>query len=252
MLIPRLIPVLLLKNEGLVKTNKFLNPKYVGDPINAVKIFNEKEVDEIIIIDINATKDKTGPNFDLIKQITSECFMPLCYGGGIKSIDQASKIFSLGVEKICIQNAAYNDIKFINELSKKFGSQSVVVCIDLKKNWFGKLGLFSSIKKRNIDFDWKNFIKRTIDSGAGEIMINFVDRDGTLSGMDYDTIHEVSTISNVPIIASGGLSSLNDMKSAIKAGASAVSGGAFFVFSGPHKAVLITYPSYNEIKQLFI
>ena len=250
MLIPRLIPVLLLKNEGLVKTYKFTKPKYIGDPINAVKIFNEKEVDEIIIIDIDATKTNNEPNFNLIKQITSECFMPLCYGGGIKSVDQASKLFSLGIEKICIQTSAYNNLKFISELSNKFGSQSIVVCIDLKKNWFGKLGMYSSAKRRNIALDWRFFLSNVIESGAGEIMINSVDKDGTLSGMDYELIQEASAISNVPVIASGGLSSLSDMKLAISSGASAVSGGAFFVFSGPYKAVLITYPSSKEIAQL--
>lgn len=250
MLTNRIIPVLLLQNSGLVKTVKFKNPNYVGDPINAIRIFNEKEVDELMVLDINASKKDLEPNYELIENFSSECFMPLTYGGGIKNLEQAKRIFSLGIEKICIQDSAYNNIDFIKKLSEKFGNQSIVVALDIKKKWNGQFCLYSSRKNKIIKKSWIEFMNECISKGAGEIMINSVDRDGTLVGMDYNLIKIASENINVPLIASGGLSSLKDLRLAVDHGANAIGGGAFFVYKGRHRAVLITYPNYEELEEL--
>lgn len=247
----RVIPSLLLSRGELVKTRKFTGSSYVGDPINVMRIFNEKEVDELLVLDISATKDGSGPNFELIQQCTSECFMPLAYGGGISTFNQAERLFSLGVEKVCIQTAALGSTHFISELASRFGSQSIMVSIDVKKSIFGKYKLYN----KNIDLrgrdEWINVIKTLSDAGAGEILLNAVDRDGTLSGPDLVLVRQASLAVNIPVIALGGVSSLDDIKACVEAGASAVAAGAFFVYHGPHRAVLITYPSYESLVQLF-
>lgn len=246
----RIIPCLLLKNGGLVKTYKFKNPKYVGDPINAIRIFNDKEVDELMVIDIMASKDNKEPNYHLIEQFASECFMPLCYGGGITKVEEAHRLFSLGVEKICLQTAAIENPSLITEISSRFGSQSVLVSVDVKKNWLGKKRLYSASRGKILSTELLDFIKLAVDSGAGEIVLNTVDHDGVMDGMDVDLIKEVSEAISVPIIAVGGVGKLEDIKLAIDAGANAVAAGAFFVFQGPHRAVLITYPKYTELENL--
>jgi imidazole glycerol-phosphate synthase subunit HisF len=251
MLKNRVIPTLLIKNDGLVKTVKFKNPKYLGDPINVIKIFNEKEVDEIIVLDIEASRLNKEPNYNLIEQYASECFMPLCYGGGIKNIKQAKKLFSLGVEKISIQSEAYTNADFIRQLANQFGSQSIVVSMDIKKSWRGQYRLYSSKKMGTISFPWIEYLQTIVDAGAGEVVINSVDRDGTLSGMEMDLIKEACSKVNIPIIASGGVGCLDDIKTAVELGASAVAAGAFFVFKGPLRAVLITYPKYKDLEELF-
>ncbi len=251
MLKHRIIPSLLLKNGLLVKTLKFANPKYVGDPINAIRVFNTKEVDELMVIDIDASKYKKEPNYSLIEQIAGECFMPLCYGGGIRTVDQASKIFKLGVEKISIQTAAIEDLDLVTRLADKFGSQSVIVSVDIKKDWLQRPRLYLSSEGKPIDLYWLDFIKNAVDRGAGEILLNAVDKDGTLKGPDLKLIELASENINTPLIAIGGISSLDDIRSVVKAGASAVAAGAFFVFHGPHKAVLITYPQHQELVSLF-
>ena len=199
----RLIPSLLIQNNKLVKTIKFRNPSYVGDPLNAIRIFNEKEVDEIIIIDIDASKNKIKPDYNLIYKISSECFMPLCYGGGIDKLDTAKRIFDLGVEKICLQSAVYKSYKIIDEISKIYGSQSVVISTDIKKNIFGQYKIFSRNKNFSINIDWKEHIINCIAHGAGEFLINSVDKDGTLSGLDLELIKETKSITKVPFIIIG-------------------------------------------------
>jgi cyclase len=251
MLKHRIIPALLLKNGGLVKTTKFSNPKYIGDPINAIRIFNTKEVDELMVLDIDASKLKQQPNYALIEQFAGECFMPLCYGGGIQTIEQASKIFKLGVEKVCLQTSALENLDLVRQLADRFGSQSVVVSVDIKRDWFQRPKLFKSSEGQNSSVNWLSFIKQAVDSGAGEILLNAVDRDGTLQGPDLALIEQVSAEIAAPLIAVGGIGSLKDIKEAVNAGASAVAAGAFFVFHGPHRAVLITYPQYNELISLF-
>ena len=230
MLKHRVIPVLLIKDGGLVKTERFKNPKYVGDPINAIRIFNEKEVDELIVLDINASKKQREPDYELISNFSSECFMPLCYGGGIKNMNQAKKIFALGVEKISVQSSAINNLNFISDLSHQFGNQSIVLSIDIIKSWTGKYKLFNSKESRASNINWKDILVKAVELGAGEIVINFVNRDGTRSGMEFNLYQEASNLVNVPIIACGGVGSLNDIKKAAKNGASAIAAGAFFVF----------------------
>jgi cyclase len=246
MLKSRVIPVLLLEDDGLVKTTKFKNPKYLGDPVNTVRIFNTKEVDEIFILDIVASKNESGPNFALISEIASEAFMPLCYGGGIRNINDAEKLFSSGVEKISIQTSAFKDLELVKKISQKYGSQAVVVSIDLKRDLFGRVKIFNNSNKEN----WIYFAKNAVKFGAGEIFINSVNKDGTLSGPDLELISELSNEISVPLTYSGGIGSLNDIKKVANAGASGIAAGAFFVFQGPHRAVLISYPKYEELENI--
>lgn len=238
----RLIPTLLIKGNGLVKTTKFKDPVYLGDPINAVRIFNEKEVDELIIIDID--KKIEGPNFNYIKKLASECFMPLCYGGGITNLDQIKKLVSIGVEKVSLNSAILYNYKLIEETSKLFGAQNVVSCIDINRNIFNNYYVNNN-KKLNLN----NHIKNIINSGAGEILINCVHKDGTMSGPDLHLISQIVKEVNVPIIYLGGISSINDINNAFKAGANAVSAGSFFIYHGKHKAVLISYPKNLNINE---
>jgi len=251
MLRHRIIPCLLLSKGGLVKTVKFSQPKYVGDPINAVRIFNEKEVDELILLDIDASKVGADPDFDLIERVAGECFMPLCYGGGIRSLEHAKRLFALGVEKVSIQSSALEDPRIISEIAEHYGSQAVVVSVDVKRGFWGKRKLYSSKAGKTLDMSIGDFISRCVEAGAGEVLLNSVDRDGTMEGMDYDLIREISSCLPVPMIAMGGVGSLRDIRNAVEAGASAVAAGAFFVFHGPHRAVLITYPRYDEMEDLF-
>jgi imidazole glycerol-phosphate synthase subunit HisF len=250
MLQHRVIPCLLLRNGGLVKTEKFANPKYIGDPINAIRIFNEKEVDELIVLDIEASKVSREPNYQIIEQIAGECFMPLCYGGGISTVEQAQRLFSIGVEKVSIQTSALSNLDLVNKITSRYGNQSVIVSIDIKKNLLGKHQLYSSASGKVLSQSWVDFQKMAISAGAGEILVNAVDRDGTMSGMDLPLIKMASSDCTVPLIAMGGVGNIKDIQEAVQAGANAVSAGAFFVFYGSHRAVLITYPKYDELINL--
>lgn len=250
MLSHRVIPCLLLRNGGLVKTQKFANPKYVGDPINAIRIFNEKEVDELLVLDIDASKARCEPNYQLIEQFAGECFMPLCYGGGIVSVEQAQRLFSIGVEKVSVQTSALGNLDLVSEIASRYGNQSVVVSIDVKKNLLGQHKLYSSATGKTLNQDWLDFLRKAVSAGAGEILVNAVDKDGTLSGMDLLLIEGAAAACTVPLIAVGGVGSLADIKAAVNAGASAVAAGAFFVYHGPHRAVLITYPKYDVLVDL--
>lgn len=250
MLKHRVIPALLLRDGGLVKTRQFKAAKYVGDPINAMRIFNEKEVDEMMVFDIVASKRAQEPDYTLIELLAEECFMPLCYGGGVRSVEQAARIFDLGVEKICLQSAAINDIELISRIAERFGAQSVMISVDVKRNWLGQPRLYESRTGKDHKLPWPDFVRQVVAAGAGEVLINAVDRDGEMQGMDLDLIREASSTVSVPLIALGGVGNLQDIKAAVNAGASAVAAGAFFVFHGPHRAVLITYPRYAELEQL--
>ena len=250
MLKHRVIPALLLLNGGLVKTVKFKNPKYVGDPINAVRIFNEKEVDELLVLDIAASKEHREPSYDLIEEFAGECFMPLAYGGGVTTVEQAARLFGLGVEKVCIQTAALRDSTLVNRLADRFGSQSVMVSVDVKRNWLGKRQIYGAADGKARSEPWLELTQRLVSAGAGEVLLNAVDRDGTLTGPDLELIRTASASISVPLIAVGGIGSLAYIKAAVEAGASAVAAGAFFVFHGPHRAVLITYPKYQELENL--
>jgi len=250
MLRTRVIPCLLLKDLGLVKTVKFSDPKYIGDPINAVKIFNDKEVDELIFLDISATSENREPSFDLLSRISSEAFMPFSYGGGIKTIESATKILRMGAEKVIINTRAFENPEFITQLSQKFGSQSVVVSIDAKKIKEGEYKVFIKNGKEETELNPVDYAVEMKKKGAGEIFINSIDNDGIMNGYDLELIRQVSKAVNIPVIACGGAGKAEDFSSAVKAGASAVSAGSFFVFIGPYKAVLISYPSYKELSEI--
>lgn len=243
----RVIPVLLLHQGGLVKTKKFKNPTYVGDPINAVKIFNEKEIDEIVILDIDATREKRGPDMKLIREIAGEAFIPLAYGGGISSIEQVKELFYIGVEKVVFNFQAYTRPSLLTEASKLVGSQSVVASIDIKKNLFGKYKVVLKNGTETIEQDYLSYARSLENAGAGEIFLNIVDRDGLYSGYDVEVVEKLASALSVPLIICGGAGSLGDFRKAIQSGASAVAAGSFFVFQRPHNAVLISYPSRKEL-----
>lgn len=247
MLHNRVIPMLLLSGERLVKTRRFADPKYVGDPINAIRIFNDKEVDELMVLDIEASKRGSEPNYALIETFAGECFMPLGYGGGVTSVEQARRLFSLGVEKICLQTAVLEDCDLVSRITALSGSQSVVVSIDVKKNWLGRSKAWASARGAAAAKPWQDLLAQAVAAGAGEIVLTSVDREGTMEGMDLDLIREAAAKTSVPVVAAGGAGSLDDMRAAFEAGASAVGVGAFFVFHGPHRAVLITYPKPEEL-----
>lgn len=252
MIISRVIPCLLLRNNGLVKTVKFKDSTYIGDPINAIKIFNEKEVDELIFLDIEASKEKKEPSFHLLKNIASECFMPLCYGGGISSIDQISEIIKCGVEKVSINTHAVKNPLFIKNAADIYGSSTIVAAIDVKKNIFGKYQIYINGGSENTNKDPLEFAKLIEQMGAGEIFLNSIDKDGTMAGYDIELIKKISDSVKIPVIACGGAGNIDHMREAIQLGsAAAVSAGSFFVFHGKRRAVLISYPTINEIKYIF-
>lgn len=251
MLKHRVIPCLLLRNGGLVKTRRFANASYVGDPINAIRIFNDKEVDELMVFDITASRERRAPDYALIAQFAGECFMPLGYGGGVRTVDDARRLFAMGVEKVSVQTSAMEDLSVISRLADQFGSQSVLISVDVKRNWRKKPVLYASARGKTVDQDWREFLVRAVEAGAGEVLLNAVDRDGLMQGMDLPLIEAAASAVNVPVTVIGGVGSLQDIKAAVAAGASAVGAGAFFVYHGPHRAVLITYPRYAELEHLF-
>lgn len=244
----RVIPVLLLKKWGLYKTVKFKSPKYVGDPINSVRIFNDKEVDELVFLDIDATKKSIEPNYDLLENIAGEAFMPMAYGGGLRNIEQVRRIFRIGFEKVILNSALFYKPSFIKTIASEFGSQSIVGCIDVKVDLFRKYHLYANggtIKQKVSITDHLKFL---IEEGVGEIFVNSISKDGTMKGYDLSLIKKVSNCVNVPVIACGGASSLKDFELVVKqSGATAVAAGSMFVFIGPHRAVLINYPNKNEL-----
>lgn len=245
---PRILPSLLIQGEGLYKTKKFLDPRYVGDPINAVKIFNDSEVDELLVIDI-AAGDR-GPDFEKIAQLTNECFMPICYGGGIRTREQAEKIFSLGVEKVSINTALATHPEIITEISRQYGAQSVVACLDIKRPWLRAPQIFVQRGTKSLKMNVKEAAQWVVSLGAGEIVLHDIDREGTGTGYDLALISEVAQAVSVPVIALGGAGNLNHFKQAIDAGASACAAGSLFVFHGPLQAVLINYPTQKALREL--
>lgn len=250
MLRNRVIPALLLRHGGLVKTQRFKNPVYVGDPTNAIRIFNDKEVDELMVLDIEATRSGKGPDFDVIELFAGECFMPLAYGGGVQTLEQAARIFDLGVEKVCLQTATLSDASLVTRIADRYGSQSVIVSVDVKRDWRKRPHLYGSSAKELLSLDWLDHALRMTQAGAGEVLLNAVDRDGMMAGYDIDLIRSLAEAVSVPVIALGGAGSLAHMRDAVRAGASAVAAGSLFVFHGPHRAVLITYPRYQELERI--
>jgi cyclase len=248
MLRPRIIPCLLVRNQGLVKTVKFTNAKYVGDPINAVKIFNEKEVDELIVLDIDATVEGRVPDFKMIEDLAAECRMPLCYGGGIKTVEQAKTIISLGVEKIAISSAIVETPNLIANIADEIGVQSVVAVLDIKKRFLGsKYEVWTHNAKVNTGKCPVEFSKAIAKLGIGEIVLNSIDNDGLMKGYDLALIGKVRDAVNVPMSVVGGAGSLKDIGDLIKHfGIIGAAAGSLFVFKGVYKAVLINYPNRAE------
>lgn len=252
MLYPRIIPCLLVQNKGLVKTVKFADPKYVGDPINAVKIFNEKATDELMVVDIDCTRHNYEPDYKMIENIAAECRMPLCYGGGIKSVEQAQRIFSLGVEKIAISSIAIEKPDLITEIAEQVGNQSVVVVLDVKKRLFGnKYEIWTHNATKNTAKEPVEFAKLCESLGAGEIIINSIDQDGVMKGYDFTLINQIRDSISLPLTALGGAGTLDDIGKLIqKHGIIGAAAGSLFVFKGKYKAVLINYPDLMDKNNL--
>lgn len=245
----RIIPVLTLDNGKLVKTVKFKKPKYIGDPINAIKIFNDKMVDEIIILDITASKQGRNPNIRLIHEMASECFSPLGYDGGITSLEDAKKVFDQGVEKVIVNSAVLNNISILQDIAVTFGSQSVVASLDVKKNLFGRLRpCFQSGNYVNRE-EIVSFALRLEKEGAGELILHHTDRDGTFSGLELELTRCVASAISIPVIACGGANSIQDMNNAIiSTGASAAAAGSIFIYKDNNpQSILISYPTPEDI-----
>lgn len=242
MLRPRIIPCLLVRNKGLVKTVGFDNPKYVGDPINAVRIFNEKEVDELMVVDIDATAQGREPDYDMIAHLAAECRMPFCYGGGVKTSAQIDRIVGLGVEKVAVSSGAITHPEMIVEASHSVGAQSVVVVLDVRKRGAG-YEIFTHNGTRATGLDPIEFAQRMERMGAGEILVNSIDNDGRMQGYDWDLIAQMRRAVNLPLTCLGGASSVKDMQKLVEQhGAIGAAAGSLFVFKGTLRAVLINYP----------
>lgn len=246
----RVIPVLLIQNGGLVKSIQFKKHQYVGDPINAVKIFNEKEVDEIVILDISATQEKRAPNIQQIAEITGEAFMPLAYGGGITSIEEIKEILYEGAEKVVLNTSALDNPQLILRAAQRFGNQSIVVSIDVQKNWLGQYKVYRNNGAKNTGINPVELAKQVAELGAGEIMLTSIDRDGTFGGYDLDLLKQITQAVDIPVIACGGAAEVQDFQQAVAiGGASAVAAGSMFVYQRPHRAVLISYPAQQDLKE---
>lgn len=254
MLRPRLIPCLLVHNGGLVKTIGFRDPKYVGDPINAVRIYNEKEVDELVVLDIDATIKGAEPDYQMISHLASECRMPLCYGGGVRTVTQIEKIISLGVEKVAVSSAAVDSPSLISDAAGRVGSQSVVVVIDVKK--LGLLRHYEVVThngSRRTGLNPVDFARHMAELGAGEIVVNSIDRDGSMKGYDLDLVEPIRQAIHLPLTVLGGAGSLDDMKKLVnRYGIIGAAAGSLFVFKGKYRAVLINYPNHAEKEALLL
>jgi cyclase len=251
MIRPRVIPALLLKGQGLVKNVKFRDPKYLVDPINNVKINNDKEVDELIFLDITATNEKRRPPFQMLSKITSECFMPLGYGGGIRGMDDVRTLLSLGIEKIILNTIAVENPAFISDVAGYAGSQAVVVSLDVKKGLLGNYEVVTHSGKTGAGLDPVRHALEMEKRGAGELFVNSIDRDGTMQGYDLDLIRRVAEAVSIPVVACGGAGNIQHLAEAIQqGGASAAAAGSMFVFQGPLRGVLISYPSQAELRSV--
>lgn len=248
MLRPRLIPCLLVQNQGLVKTRRFGEPKYVGDPINAVRIFNEKFVDELMVVDIDATVKGHEPDYRMIANLAAECRMPLCYGGGVGSCEQIERIIGLGVEKVALSSAALARPALIEEAALRVGSQSVVVVLDVRKGGFlRRPEVVTHNGSRRTGIDPASFVREATERGAGEIVINNVDRDGTMEGYDLDLVESLRRETSLPMTVLGGAGSLEHVAELWQAqGIVGAAAGSLFVFKGKYRAVLINYPNWEE------
>ena len=247
MLRTRVIPCLQLLDATLVKTVKFKKPGYIGDFVNTVRIFNELEVDELCFLSIRASQRKQDPNFEILAQVANECFMPLSYGGGIRDFETAAKIFKLGFEKVVLNSAVFENPELITKLSEHFGSQSVVVSLDVKKDMFGNTKIYShggSMKQKD---NYLEFVERVEDYGAGELLLTSIERDGTWSGYDLKLLNEISNRVNIPLIINGGAGNLNHFKEAVEHGASALAVGSMVVYQSNGMGVLVNFPDRKKL-----
>jgi cyclase len=247
----RAIPCLLLKNNGLVKTVKFSTPTYIGDPINAVKIYNEKEVDELIFLDITATNENREPDYNLVHRIATECFMPFSFGGGVRSIECIKKLLRLGVEKVILNTISHENPEFVRQAADTFGSSTIIAAIDIKKNFWGKYRRYIKSGKKAVNGDVIECARRLEYLGAGELFINSIDRDGVMQGYDIEIINSIAHSVSIPVIACGGAGNLGHIKDLIiRTPISAAAAGSIFVYHGRLKGILVNYPSQDELTQL--
>lgn len=250
MLRPRIIPALLLRNESLVKTKQFGNFTYVGDPANTVRIFNELEVDELLFLDITATREGRRPNLSVLRDIADECFMPLGYGGGIQSLEDAKAVFEIGIEKVALNAAAVANPALISQIADTYGSQAVIVSVDVRASIFGRPGVFDHVRKRRTGTDPIAWAKEAEARGAGEILLTSVDREGTWAGFDIELVRAVSDAVSVPVIAHGGAATTSDIRAAVQeGGASAVAIGSMVVFQKKDMGVLVNFPAPADLER---
>jgi imidazole glycerol-phosphate synthase subunit HisF len=243
----RVIPCLMLRNTGLVKTTHFKHPVYLGDVINVVKLFNDMEVDELGIVDISARREGRGPSFDLLATVAGNAFMPLSYGGAIRNMTDISRILAMGYEKVILGSVAADNPDLVEEAARTVGNQSVVVSIDVKKRLFGGNEVYTHGGQKRTKLDPVEFARQMASRGAGEILLTSIDHDGTMSGYDLELIRAVSEAVEIPVIASGGAGRLEHFGEAVRSGASAVAAASFFVFHGPRRAVLINFPQRQDL-----
>lgn len=246
----RVIPCLLIQGNGLVKTKKFKDPVYVGDPVNAMRIFSDKEADEIVVLDIDASKRGSEPNYELISEMAGEAFMPMAYGGGVTSVEQVRRLIRCGIEKVVINTAAVRSTEWIREAAGIFGSQAIVGAVDVKKGLLGGYRVVTRSATEETKLNLEQHIANLVEAGVGEILLNSVDRDGTMVGYDLPLIQRVVKGVGVPIVACGGAGTVEHLAEGVRSGASAVAAGSMFVFHGKHRAVLISYLSSSELGQM--
>jgi cyclase len=248
----RVIPVLTIDERRLVKTVNFRNPRYLGDPLNAVRLFNEKEVDEIVILDIGATRRRREPDFDFIGDLASECFMPMAYGGGIATAEHAARVFALGVEKVVMNTSAMERPEVLTATSERYGAQAAIAAIDVRRRWLGSPEGMTRCGTRSTGRAPADLARDVEKAGAGELLLTSIAHDGQMQGYDVALIKQVSAAVSIPVIACGGAGSLDDLRLAVKeGGASAASAGSLFVYQGRHRAVLINFPSQAVRDRLF-
>lgn len=249
---PRLMPCLLLKDNGLVKSVKFKNHRYIGDPLNAVKIFNEKKADELVFLDITAGEEKRHINFDLAAELGEECLMPFAVGGGIKDLPTIKTLLKLGAEKVVLNSVLFDKLELLTEASGQFGVQSAVACIDVKKSLLGKYSVYKDGGKTNTGLNPIEWAKKIEAAGAGEIIIQSIDQDGVMKGYDFQLVQSVAEAVNIPVVALGGAGNYEDFRKAVKeCGASAAAAGSRFIYHGKLNGVLINFPANDELQKIF-
>jgi cyclase len=251
MLKVRVMPCLLMDQGELVKTVKFKSPSYVGDPVNAIKIYNEKEVDELVILDISASVNRTSIQFSKLQEITDECFMPLSYGGGIRDFEDVKKIFKIGIEKVILNSYAFENPEFITKIAEYYGSQSVVIAMDIKKNFWGNYHVYSHSAQKEYKLSPEEHVKKMEQYGAGEIFVNSIDKDGTWEGFDITLVRKITETVNLPVIACGGAGNLDHIAQVVKeGGASAVALGSMAVYQKKGMGVLINFPERKALEKI--